>query len=145
MKVLIQRVKNAKVEVESKIIGQIGQGLLVFIGVEKHDTETTVDKFLHKILNYRIFSDNNGKMNLSVMDVKGGLLLVSQFTLVADTKKGLRPSFSKAGSPKLSKELYDYAIKQAKTSNLTIQTGEFAADMQVSLLNDGPVTFNLSF
>jgi len=143
MKALIQRVKQAQVEVEGKIIGKINQGILAFIGVEQNDFEVDADKLLKKIISYRIFSDSDDKMNLSLQDIGGGLLLVSQFTLVANTKKGLRPSFSNAGSPALSKELYLYMIEQAKLTPLTIQTGQFAADMQVSLINDGPVTFNL--
>lgn len=143
MKALIQRVQTAKVEVDSKVVGEIQQGLLALIGVEKEDTQDNADKLLKKILSYRIFSDDNDKMNLSLQDIGGELLLVSQFTLVADTNKGLRPSFSSAGTPALSKDLYDYMIQQAQLSGLKIQTGIFAADMQVSLINDGPVTFNL--
>jgi len=143
MKALIQRVKRAQVEVDNKTVGTIQQGLLVFIGVEKTDTQEKADKLLKKILNYRIFSDVNDKMNLSLLDITGELLLVSQFTLVADTQKGLRPSFSSAADPIMSKDLYHYMIKQAHTCGLKIQTGIFAADMQVSLINDGPVTFNL--
>lgn len=143
MKALIQRVKQAQVQVEEKTVGKINQGILAFIGVEQGDTETDADKLLKKIISYRIFSDKNDKMNLSLQDIKGDLLLVSQFTLVANTQKGLRPSFSMAGSPKESQDLYHYMIKQAELTSLTIQTGQFAADMQVSLINDGPVTFNL--
>jgi D-tyrosyl-tRNA(Tyr) deacylase len=143
MKALIQRVKMAQVDVDGKTIGKINQGILAFIGVEKEDTMANADKLLHKIISYRIFSDEDDKMNLSLQDIKGGLLLVSQFTLVANTQKGLRPSFSNAGSPETSKQLYHYMIEQAKKTNLSIQTGEFAANMQISLINDGPVTFNL--
>ncbi len=144
MKALIQRVKNAQVCVDNKSIACINQGILAFIGVQKNDTQENADKLLHKILNYRIFADDNAKMNLSLLDIKGALLLVSQFTLVANTQKGLRPSFSSAASGQISQQLYDYMIEQAQnTTNLTIQSGEFAANMQISLLNDGPVTFNL--
>lgn len=143
MKALIQRVKSAQVDVDGKTVGKIDQGILAFIGVEKSDSRENADKLLKKILSYRIFSDANDKMNLSLQDIGGELLLVSQFTLVANTQKGLRPSFSSAGSPELSQELFDYMIKQAQETSLKIQTGIFAADMQVSLINDGPVTFNL--
>lgn len=143
MKALIQRVKRAQVDVEKKTVGIIQQGLLVFIGVEKTDTQENADKLLKKILNYRIFSDTNDKMNLSLLDINGELLLVSQFTLVADTQKGLRPSFSSAADPTMSKDMYQYMINQAQTSGLKVQSGIFAANMQVSLINDGPVTFNL--
>ena len=143
MRALIQRVKQAKVAVNDKTVGEINQGILAFIGVEQSDTITNADKLLKKIISYRIFSDENDKMNLSLQDIKGGLLLVSQFTLVANTQKGLRPSFSNAGSPDMSKQLYDYMIEQAQKTSLAIQTGVFAADMEISLVNDGPVTFNL--
>lgn len=143
MKALIQRVKKAQVDVDGTTIGQIKQGVLVFVGIEKTDTEDKAQKLLKKIINYRIFSDADDKMNLSVQDISGELLLVSQFTLVANTQKGLRPSFSSAASPQISKELYGYFVEQAKTTKLNIQTGEFAANMQISLINDGPVTFNL--
>lgn len=143
MKALIQRVKRAQVDVDKKTVGIIQQGLLVFIGVEKTDTQENADKLLKKILNYRIFSDTNDKMNLSLLDINGELLLVSQFTLVADTQKGLRPSFSSAADPTMSKDMYQYMINQAQTSGLKVQSGIFAANMQVSLINDGPVTFNL--
>lgn len=143
MKALIQRVKFAKVEVDDITVGEIKQGILAFIGVEQSDTTLNADKLLKKIISYRIFSDDNDKMNLSLNDIQGELLLVSQFTLVANTQKGLRPSFSNAGSPETSKELYLYMIEQANNTELLIQSGVFAADMQVTLVNDGPVTFNL--
>jgi len=143
MKALIQRVQKAHVEVEGKIVGQINQGLLALIGVEKLDTQEIVDKLLNKIISYRVFSDANDKMNLSLQDIQGELLLVSQFTLVANTKKGLRPSFSSAADPVLSQQLYDYIIQKAEKKSLKIQSGVFGADMQISLINDGPVTFNL--
>ena len=125
MKALIQRVKHAKVEVDNKTVGEINQGILAFIGVEQSDTTVNADKLLKKIISYRIFSDTDDKMNLSLNDIKGGLLLVSQFTLVANTQKGLRPSFSNAGSPDMSKELYQHMIEQAQNTQLTIQTGVF--------------------
>jgi len=143
MKALIQRVKQAQVEVDGKIVGKIGQGILALIGVENSDTQETADRLLNKIINYRIFSDVNNKMNLSLENIEGELLLVSQFTLVANTQKGLRPSFSSAGSPELSQNLYNHMIQQALATKLKIQTGIFAANMQVSLINDGPITFNL--
>lgn len=143
MKALIQRVQQAQVSVDGKTVGSINQGILALIGVEKSDNEDSAKKLLEKITNYRIFSDKDGKMNLSLKDINGGLLLVSQFTLVADTQKGLRPSFSKAADPELSKNLYHFMIDQAKHTALTVETGIFAADMKISLINDGPVTFNL--
>lgn len=144
MQGLIQRVKYAKVEIDNQIVGEIGQGILVLLGVEKHDDSHTADKLLHKVSNYRIFTDENDKMNLSLKDIKGQLLVVSQFTLAADTKKGMRPSFSSAATPERANELYEYFVAQAKDIGLDVATGKFAADMQVSLCNDGPVTFNLS-
>ncbi|MBH0081195.1 D-aminoacyl-tRNA deacylase [Pseudoalteromonas sp. NZS11] len=144
MQGLIQRVKHAKVEINNQVVGEINQGILLLLGVEKHDDTQTADKLLHKVSNYRIFTDENDKMNLSLKDIKGELLVVSQFTLAADTKKGMRPSFSSAATPSQANELYEYFVAQAKELGLTIATGEFGADMQVSLCNDGPVTFNLS-
>jgi len=117
---------------------------LLLLGVEKQDTEQSAQKLLHKVSNYRIFTDEQGKMNLSLNDIKGELLVVSQFTLAADTKKGMRPSFSSAGTPEQANTLYEYFIAEAKKAGLTVATGQFGADMQVSLCNDGPVTFNLS-
>ena len=138
---LIQRVTQARVDVDGETVGQIGQGILALIGVEKDDNEQQADALLRKIISYRIFSDFNGKMNLSLQDIGGELLLVSQFTLVANTQKGLRPSFSSGASPAKGERLFNYLCEQAKKTELTIATGEFAADMQVSLVNDGPVTF----
>lgn len=143
MKALIQRVKKAQVDVNGQTVGKINQGILALVGVEKMDSHEKADKLLKKIISYRIFSDNNDKMNLSLQDIEGDLLLVSQFTLVANTQKGLRPSFSSAGSPELSQQLFNHMVKKAGTLGLKIQSGVFAADMQVSLINDGPVTFNL--
>lgn len=143
MKALIQRVRAARVEVEGEIVGAIDQGLLALVGVEPQDTPASVAKLLHKLLNYRVFSDAEGKMNLSLGDVGGGLLLVSQFTLAADTKSGLRPSFSSAASPALGAELFDLLVEQAQAKHPQVATGRFGADMQVHLVNDGPVTFLL--
>ncbi|WP_095092549.1 D-aminoacyl-tRNA deacylase [Pseudomonas sp. Irchel 3A5] len=143
MKGLLQRVSSARVEVEGQIVGSINQGLMVLVGVEPQDTQASADKLLHKLLNYRVFSDADGKMNLSLRDVEGGLLLVSQFTLAADTKSGMRPSFSKAAPPALGAELFEYLLSQAKSSHAVVESGQFGADMQVHLINDGPVTFLL--
>ncbi|WP_394192955.1 D-aminoacyl-tRNA deacylase [Pseudoalteromonas atlantica] len=143
MQGLIQRVKHAKVEVDNQVIGQIEQGILLLLGVEKLDDKSTADKLLHKVSNYRIFTDENDKMNLSLKDIQGELLVVSQFTLAADTKKGMRPSFSSAATPERANEIYEYFVSQAKEKGLKVASGQFAADMQVSLCNDGPVTFNL--
>ena len=144
MQGLIQRVKQAKVEVAGEVVGEISQGILLLLGVEKQDTEQSAQKLLHKVSNYRIFTDENNKMNLSLKDIGGELLVVSQFTLAADTKKGMRPSFSSAATPSQANELYEYFVDQAKALGVKVATGEFGADMQVSLCNDGPVTFNLS-
>lgn len=143
MKALIQRVGYASVEVEGRITGSIEQGLLVLLGVEKGDTVEIANRMLDKLLKYRVFSDQDGKMNCSLEDVGGGLLLVSQFTLAADTRKGLRPSFSSAAPPEHGKQLYDYLVTAAQTRWHQVATGEFGADMKVSLMNDGPVTFLL--
>lgn len=143
MQALIQRVSQAKVEVDHQIVGQIDQGLLVLLGVEPDDTEQTVDKMAHKLLNYRVFTDENDQMNLNVQDVGGALLVVSQFTLAANTKKGLRPSFSSACPPEKAKQLYEHIVERLK-EKISTQTGQFGANMQVSLTNDGPVTFLLN-
>jgi D-tyrosyl-tRNA(Tyr) deacylase len=143
MLALIQRVTSAKVEIEGRTAGAIGQGLLVLLGVEKDDTEEHADRLLKKVLAYRVFADSENKMNLSVGDINGGVLVVSQFTLAADTGRGLRPSFSSAKPPVEAQTLYDYFVKQARALHGDVATGEFAADMKVSLTNDGPVTFLL--
>lgn len=143
MKGLIQRVTQASVTVDGVVVGEIGHGLLLLLGVEKTDTPTSADKLLQKVLNYRIFNDVDGKMNRSLQDVQGGLLIVSQFTLVADTRKGLRPSFSSGASPAEGERLYDYFVAQARQQWTAVATGQFGADMKVALLNDGPVTFLL--
>ena len=140
---LIQRVSEAQVRVLGEVVGEIGPGLLVFLGVEKTDSRAQVDKLLNKVLNYRLFGDDKGHMNLSLLDVGGELLVVSQFTLAADTKKGLRPSFSSAAAPEEAESLYQLFVELAAQS-VVVQTGRFGADMQVSQVNDGPVTFMLS-
>ncbi len=145
MRALIQRVKHANVSVDGKEVGAIDHGLLLFLGVAAEDNKATADKLLQKLLHYRVFSDANDKMNLNVQQAEGGLLIISQFTLMADTNKGLRPSFSHAAPPAMAEELYDYFVQQAGLHYPAgkIASGIFAADMQVSLLNDGPVTFLL--
>jgi len=140
---LIQRVKQASVEVDAELVGAIDQGLLLLLGIQKPDTRASADKLLDKLLAYRVFSDEQGKMNCNLQQVNGGLLVVSQFTLAADTNKGLRPSFSSAASPVVAEELYDYFVTQARLRHPQVATGKFAAHMQVSLVNDGPVTFIL--
>ena len=140
---LIQRVSSAKVEVDGEIVGQIGKGLLVLLGVEKDDDRQKADKLSEKVLNYRVFSDADDKMNLNVQQVAGEVLVVSQFTLVADTQKGLRPSFSKGATPSLANELYEYFAEKCG-EKVKVECGRFAADMQVSLVNEGPVTFWLN-
>jgi D-tyrosyl-tRNA(Tyr) deacylase len=143
VKGLLQRVSQACVEVEGESVGAIGQGLLVLVAVEPHDTQASADKLLHKLLNYRVFSDEQGKMNLSLKDIGGGLLLVSQFTLAADTRSGMRPGFSTAAPPALAADVFHYLVAAAERAHDTVKTGRFGADMQVSLTNDGPVTFML--
>ena len=143
MRFIIQRVRNASVKVDNQITGEINQGFLVFIGVHKDDNKMIADKMIRKLLGMRIFSDENDKINLSLSDVNGQLLLVSQFTLYADCKKGNRPSFTDAARPELATELFDYIISECKKQNYDVQTGIFGADMKVSLLNDGPFTIIL--
>lgn len=143
MRALIQRVTEASVTVSGKRIGEIGQGLLVLLAVQRGDDKAIADRLLDKLLSYRVFSDADDKMNLNVQQVEGGLLLVSQFTLAADTQKGARPSFSSAAAPADAEVLYDYFVAQARARYREVATGEFAADMQVALVNDGPVTFLL--
>lgn len=138
---LLQRVSTASVAVEDKNVGAITRGILVFVGVERDDDKGSADRLLERLLGYRVFPDDAGKMNLSVRDVGGGLLLVPQFTLAADTDKGMRPSFTPAASPELGQRLFDYLIVQARTQHALVETGVFGADMQVTLTNDGPVTF----
>lgn len=143
MKALIQRVSHAKVEVEGEVTGAIDGGILLLLGVEKDDTEADADKLLKKVLSYRIFGDEDGKMNLNLQQVEGGLLVVSQFTLVADTRKGNRPGFSRGAAPAEGERLYNYFVSRAEQAHSQVVTGRFGADMKVSLLNDGPVTFML--
>ena len=143
MKFVIQRVKNANVEVDNKTIGAIEKGFLVLIGVAEEDTEQIADKMVQKLIGLRIFEDEAGKTNLALKDVDGSLLLVSQFTLYADCKKGNRPSFVHAGNPQKANMLYEYIIQACKQQITNVQTGSFGADMQVSLLNDGPFTIIL--
>jgi len=143
LKALIQRVKRASVEVEGDIFCSMDHGLLALVGVEKHDDATSVEKMLHKLLHYRVFSDADGKMNHNLQQAQGGLLLVSHFTLAADTRKGLRPGFSSAAPPAQGEELFNLLVAQARTAWPHVATGTFGADMQVALINDGPVTFLL--
>ncbi|MDD6105996.1 MAG: D-aminoacyl-tRNA deacylase [Ruminococcus sp.] len=140
MRLVIQRVLHAEVQVDGNTIGKIGKGLLVFVGAGQDDTKEIADKYLRKLLGLRIFEDENGKTNLSLKDVDGELLIVSQFTLYANCKKGNRPSFIEAGEPHMAEALYEYMIEEAKKSVPVVEHGEFGADMQVSLLNDGPFT-----
>ncbi|WP_136254836.1 D-aminoacyl-tRNA deacylase [Onishia niordana] len=143
MRALIQRVSQARVSVAGRETGSIDQGLAVLVGVERDDDEARADKLLHKLLHYRVFGDADGKMNLNLQQVEGGLMLVSQFTLAADTRKGLRPSFSSAAPPAEGERLYHYLVEAAKARWPKVACGEFGADMQVELINDGPVTFLL--
>ena len=143
MKALIQRVNRANVEVSGHSVGRIGEGMLILLGVDPDDDKSSTEKLAERCMNYRIFSDENGRMNLSLLDTKGDLLLVSQFTLSADTRKGLRPSFTAAASPDMARELYEHFVQYSKARVTRLETGEFGADMQVSLVNNGPVTFML--
>ncbi len=153
MKALLQRVKQASVDIDAECVAKIDNGLLILLGVEKQDDKQTVKQLARKVLKYRVFSDEQGKMNKSLVDVMGDLLIVSQFTLVADTQKGLRPGFSQGASPDQGEKLYESFVSECRTmssdlladgkSGLRVETGCFGADMQVSLINDGPVTFLL--
>jgi len=138
---LIQRVERADVTVEEQVIGKINQGLLVLLGIEKGDDDAKAKRLCEKLLAYRVFEDDAGKMNLNVQQVVGELLVVSQFTLAADTNSGTRPSFSTAAAPADAKRLYEFFVEQCHSKQIKTETGEFAADMQVALVNDGPVTF----
>ena len=140
MKFVVQRVKNAQVDIEGKTVGKIGKGFMVLIGITHTDTKEVADYLVKKLINLRVFEDENGKMNLSLKDVKGSLLLVSQFTLYADCSSGNRPSFTDAAKPDFANELYEYIIEKCKQQVEIVQTGVFGADMQVSILNDGPIT-----
>ena len=143
MIVVLQRVTQAKVDIDEKTVGQIGKGLMVLVCAEKGDTDEKARLLAQRLLRYRVFEDEAGKMNLSVTDVKGGLLLISQFTLAADTTRGNRPSFTPAAPPDEGKRLFDIFVQETEKSGLTVQTGQFGAYMRVSLVNDGPVTLTL--
>ncbi|MFC6268324.1 D-aminoacyl-tRNA deacylase [Frigoriflavimonas asaccharolytica] len=143
MKVVVQRVSEASVVVEKKLIGKIDSGFLLLIGIHEDDIEADADWLINKIINLRIFGDENGKMNLSILDIQGEILCISQFTLLADYKKGNRPSFTKAAKPESAIPLFDYFKKKLEQSSLKIESGIFGADMKVSLINDGPVTIVL--
>ncbi len=143
MKLVIQRVSQASVAVDGNVIGQIGKGYMVLIGVGADDTRETADKYIRKMLGLRIFEDENGKTNLSLKDVNGSLLLISQFTLYANCRKGNRPSFIEAGEPAMAEALYEYMIEECRKEVSVVETGSFGADMKVSLVNDGPFTIVL--
>lgn len=143
MRFVVQRVKHASVTVDGEVIGKIGKGFLVFIGVSRDDTKEVADKLIKKLIGLRIFEDSEGKTNLSLEAVDGELLLVSQFTLYADCKKGYRPSFINAGAPDMANEMYEYIISECRKSVKKVETGSFGADMKVELLNDGPFTILL--
>ena len=143
MKVLIQRVKKASVTIDGKLYSSIKTGILALVGIEKGDTKEQVEKLAKKVTNLRIFEDENGKMNLSLLDVKGEMLIVSQFTLCGDCKKGTRPSFDQSAPPNIANELYKYFISQVENYGVSVGTGVFGAMMEVELINDGPVTFML--
>ncbi len=143
MKIVVQRVSQANVEVEGEIVGKIEAGLMLLIGISEDDQKTDADWLIHKIINLRIFSDENGKMNKSILDISGEILCISQFTLLADYKKGNRPSFIKAAKPELAIPLFEYFKTKISESKLKIESGIFGADMKVSLVNDGPVTIVL--
>ena len=141
MRLVIQRASEASVKIEDEIVGKIQQGLVILIGIEEQDTTEDADWLIQKISQLRVFSDENGKMNLSILEIKGSFLIISQFTLHASTKKGNRPSYIKAAKPEIAIPLYNYFIDSLKTnSNLLVETGKFGADMKVTLVNDGPVT-----
>ena len=144
MKSLLQRVSRATVTVNAETVGEIEHGLLVFLGLDRDDDRAGADRMVDKLLAYRVFTDSEGRMNASVVDVHGGVLLVSQFTLSADTSKGLRPGFSSAMPPREAEQLYDYTLAQLRRHHPLVASGVFGADMQVSLVNDGPVTFLLN-
>lgn len=143
MKLVIQRVSKAHVTVNEKIVGKINKGFLVLLGVSNEDTKENADYLVKKLCNLRVFEDENEKMNLSLKDVKGEILIISQFTLFADCNKGNRPSFANAGNPELAKQLYEYFIQECKKIGLKVENGIFGAHMEVSLINDGPVTILL--
>ena len=138
---LLQRVSTASVSVGRDLVGRIDRGLLIFVGIQRGDSELEADRLLERLLTYRVFADAEGRMNRSVQDVGGGVLLVSQFTLAADTRKGTRPGFSPAADPEIGRRLFEYMVSRARERHSTVETGVFGANMQVSLVNDGPVTF----
>jgi len=138
---LLQRVRTARVEVDGKTVGAIDRGLLIFVGIEQGDSEPNADRLLDRLLGYRVFPDVSGRMNLSVGEIGGGLLLVPQFTLAADTDKGMRPSFTPAAAPADGQRLFEHLVVRARAQHMRVATGIFGADMQVTLTNDGPVTF----
>ena len=140
---LLQRVSQARVRIAAETVAEIGPGLLVLVAVERNDDRTTAERLLRKLLDYRVFADAKGRMNRSLRDMGGGLLLVPQFTLAADTRKGLRPSFAAAAAPELAGALFEYLYEQARSVYTPVAAGQFGADMQVALVNDGPVTFHL--
>ena len=139
---LIQRVSEANVTVDGNVVGEIGEGMLVLLGVEKEDTEAQIEKLANKLCRYRMFSDEHGKMNLNIEQVDGEILVVSQFTLVADTQKGNRPGFSRGATPEHGQAIYEQFVRALKNKGMKVATGKFGADMQVGLINDGPVTFH---
>ena len=141
MKALIQRVKKASVSINSELYSEIGAGMLVLLGVEKGDSEENASKLAQKLVSLRIFEDSDGKMNKSILDINGEMLVVSQFTLCGDCKKGTRPSFDKAAAPEIAQSFYETFVKNVKTHDIKVETGKFRAMMEVSLINDGPVTF----
>ncbi len=143
MKALLQRVSQASVSIDGTEVARIDTGLLVLVGIEPDDNAQSLEKMLQKLLNYRVFADEQGRMNKSLTDIQGGLLLVSQFTLAADTRSGLRPGFSTAAAPAQAEALFEQLVQMAKQRYAKVQTGQFGADMQVQLVNDGPVTFML--
>lgn len=143
MKALLQRVSQASVSIDGTEVARIDTGLLVLVGIEPDDNAQSLEKMLQKLLNYRVFADEQGRMNKSLTDIQGGLLLVSQFTLAADTRSGLRPGFSTAAAPAQAEALFEQLVQMAKQRYANVQTGQFGADMQVQLVNDGPVTFML--
>jgi D-tyrosyl-tRNA(Tyr) deacylase len=140
---LLQRVAWARVQVEGSTVGETGRGLLVFVAIERADTEAQADRLIERLMHYRVFPDGEGRMNRSVLDMGGEVLLISQFTLAADTDSGLRPSFTPAAAPAEARRLFEYCLAQARRHTLRVESGEFGADMQVALVNDGPVTFSL--
>jgi D-aminoacyl-tRNA deacylase len=144
LKVLLQRVSEASVTVSGDCVGRVGKGLLLLVGIEAGDDETTVARMAERTVGYRVFADSDDKMNLDVRDIQGAILAISQFTLAADTRKGRRPSFSKAAPPEPGKQLYEYYLRELEKQGVPVGSGVFGADMQVHLVNDGPVTFLLS-